>query len=367
MSLNPILNKNIFITLDAAASSGTWGFSAGVSLDVKGSQTTSNSQDTKSLTSNLMGNKLADYTQFGLNNYYTDTSLANTNTKKEPQSALEYIQLQKNNDKFAVLDKSEGKNAIYLYKSRVVATDGVNDKKVIDLTDKEVFTQMMYNSYRKDEIKHIDQQDTSKFENVYYLDNKDGFEILRAATEQTYIGISPNTKIVFQNGMNTDQASMNQNLNLFKQDFTNVGSIHNDSGEYGIISDIFEWKPNYLTTKDVLNAEILQRLSPNTLVVTHSAGNSDIKKANQVNSLVNAQTPYYLISVGSPKSATDLKESTKSVGATFVNQINHSNDPVANGWLNEDANYKFNLKEPFKHSFETYYPYVKQELDKRDE
>lgn len=58
MSLNLILNKNIFITLDAAASSGTWGFSAGVSLDVKGSQTTSNSQDTKSLTSNLNANNI---------------------------------------------------------------------------------------------------------------------------------------------------------------------------------------------------------------------------------------------------------------------------------------------------------------------
>ncbi len=42
----------------AAASSGTWGFSAGVSLDVKGSQTTSNAQETKSLASNLNANNI---------------------------------------------------------------------------------------------------------------------------------------------------------------------------------------------------------------------------------------------------------------------------------------------------------------------
>ncbi|MDX9796713.1 MAG: hypothetical protein WCY75_12035 [Sulfurimonadaceae bacterium] len=44
-----------------------------------------------------------------------------------------------------------------------------------------------------------------------------------------------------------------------------------------------------------------------------------------------------------------------SVGATLVNQINHSNDSVANDWLNENANYKFNLKEHFKHSFKVLY------------
>ena len=45
---------------------------------------------------------------------------------------------------------------------------------------------------------------------------------------------------------------------------------------------------NNLTTKDVISAEMIQRLSQNTLVLTHSAGNPDIDKTNRVN----AKTPY---------------------------------------------------------------------------
>lgn len=77
------------------------------------------------------------------------------------------------------------------------------------------------------------------------------------------------------------------------------------------------------------------------------------------------------ISVGSPKSATHLKDSTSKVGADFIIQINNPNDPVANGFLNKDGNYEFNFKQPFKHSFESYYPnitpYIKDSMGNIDE
>ncbi|MDU4982558.1 MAG: hypothetical protein E6258_08205, partial [Campylobacter ureolyticus] len=101
---------------------------------------------------------------------------------------------------------------------------------------------------------------------------------------------------------------------------------------------IFEiWVSNFTTTKDVLNAYSIKQLSKDTIIITHSAGNEDIFKANKINKEIGVKTPYNLISVGSPKSATDLKQSTKNVSANFITQINHKNDPVANGWLNKDA------------------------------
>ena len=46
------------------------------------------------------------------------------------------------------------------------------------------------------------------------------------------------------------------------------------------------------------------------------------------------------ISVGSPTSLTKLQESASTVGAKVVVQINNPNDPVANGFVNGDANYE---------------------------
>jgi len=56
--------------------------------------------------------------------------------------------------------------------------------------------------------------------------------------------------------------------------------------------------------------------------------------------LVSAKTPYKVISVASPTSKSDLEESGFKVGATIVTQINHPNDPVANGVINENATYE---------------------------
>lgn len=267
-------------------------------------------------------------------------------------------------------------NTIYTYNGKVVATDKVNNGKVVELTKKEYLSQSyMQNPYNvlygdPNEIAIVPQEDLSKYANVYNLYNQEDFNRLSETTDMKYNNINSKTDVVFMNGMGNDYIDALTSQSTIEQDFpkSNVGVVNNQTGKtLGIVEDIFEWKPNYLTTKDVLTAHQLQQISPNSTVITHSAGNKDIFKANQINALVDTKTPYKLISVGSPKSATDLKESLNTVGATFVKQINHTNDPVANGWLNEDANYKFNLKEPFKHSFETYFPYVKQELGKRDE
>jgi filamentous hemagglutinin len=222
---------------------------------------------------------------------------------------------------------------------------------------------------------YIKQEDTSKYKSVLNLNNKDDFEKLRDGTDMDYNNIDKDTKIVYINGMDNPYKDASASQNMIQKDFPNakVGLINNETGKNtGVLDDIFEWVPNSLTKKDVLNAHKLQELSPDTIVVTHSAGNEDIYKANQVNKLVNAQTPYKLISVGSPKSKTDLENSASKVGAKVITQINHQNDHVT--IPNWDANYDIDWKQKIpiyddlkkNHNFKNYYKKVnvKEEISK---
>ena len=206
--------------------------------------------------------------------------------------------------------------------------------------------------------------DTNEYKTQYNLLDQHDFEKLRATTDQTYDNLSKDTKIVFMNGMDNTLEEAKKSVNLIKEDFgKNVGLINNATGKYlGILEDAIEWLPNYKTTKDVLNAYKLKNLSNDTTLITHSAGNEDIFKANSINKVLGVNTPYNLISVGSPKSATKLKESTNGVGANFIIQVNHENDPVANGILNSDANYEFKTLNDVEiyHPFSTYYHEIKE-------
>jgi len=80
---------------------------------------------------------------------------------------------------------------------------------------------------------------------------------------------------------------------------------------------------------------------------------------------VDAQTPYNLISVGSPTSLTDLENSTARVGANVIVQINHPNDPVPNGLVNEDANYevKYGLEDLLNEDLSKKIPVINNLLD----
>ncbi|MCZ6135734.1 hypothetical protein [Campylobacter ureolyticus] len=296
----------------------------------------------------------------------------------------------------AMISKSD--NKIFIYNNRVVGIDkNLNDNLVVDLTTWEALTNgylmpdikdklffspfIKINNILSDKTIINDIPDTNKYTNQYDLTNKSDFEKLRVKTEQTYENINNNTKIVFINGMGNTLENARESVNLIKQDYgNNVGLINNATGKYlGIIEDAAEWVSNFTTTKDILNAYSIKQLSKDTIIITHSAGNEDIFKANKINKEIGVKTPYNLISVGSPKSATDLKQSTKNVGANFITQINHKNDPVANGWLNKDASYRMkflnddkSFRLPFfddlkeYHPFETYYPDIKDIKNKND-
>ncbi len=216
----------------------------------------------------------------------------------------------------------------------------------------------------------------------------------------SYENINAKTNIVFINGMGNTLEDARNSANLIQRDFLNkqVGIVNNATGEGKVLQkyfgsgaitkrldsainavlpkkvvrltdDVLEWTPNYLTLKDSLNAYMLRQLPKDSVVITHSAGNEDIYKANRINAITSTKTPYKHLSVGSPKSAEALRESTNSVGAELVEQVNHPGDPVS-GIVNsgERINYikylfgdddfasKFILKGLKKyHPFESYY------------
>ncbi len=308
------------------------------------------------------GDDVSFYTSNALD-YTHDGTMAQTNNHIAPQSIQEYAMVSRNSMQFGGLDKDKGDNAIYLYADKVVATDGVNDGKVIDLIGKEAYGLGLKKNILRNTIKIVDKQDIDKFESVFNLNNKDDFETLQDKTDMNYHDINTKTDIVFWNGMDNTELEAQQSQKLIQggNPNKNVGLINNETGGY--IDDFFEWKPNYLTTKDVLNSYVLQQLSPNTHVITHSAGNEDIYKANRASALVNAKTPYIHTSVGSPTSEAKLRSSGEAVGVTFNRQINHENDPVANGWVNKGANYEIDWKQKIpiyddlinNHPFGNYY------------
>ena len=329
---------------------------------------------------NIKGEILSNYLNKALNLKDEDVNLNNTNLNYTNNTNTKDTLLS-NLDKFNYQDMSKSDNKIFIYNNRVVGIDkNLNDNLVVDLTTWEALTNgyltpdikdklffspfIKINNILSDKTIINDIPDTNKYTNQYDLTNKSDFEKLRVKTEQTYENINNNTKIVFINGMGNTLENARESVNLIKQDYgNNVGLINNATGKYlGIIEDAAEWVSNFTTTKDVLNAYSIKQLSKDTIIITHSAGNEDIFKANKINKEIGVKTPYNLISVGSPKSATDLKQSTKNVGANFITQINHKNDPVANWLLNKDAFYIPKFNEPAKHSFKSYYPIIKNQI-----
>ncbi|AWI33339.1 hypothetical protein [Helicobacter apodemus] len=276
----------------------------------------------------------------------------------------------------ALSESAERYNRELHYDGKLVAMDRVNDGKIVELTDgeyavlssqyfpnkDELGTKLLYPAYRDNGTIIYNIPITQNFTNKdLNLNNPKDFETLRRRTDMSYENINANTSIVFINGMENTLEDARNSANLIQRDFLDrqVGLMNNATGEGKVLQkyfgsgaitkrldsainavlpkkvvrltdDVLEWTPNYFTLKDSLNAHMLQKLPRDSVVITHSAGNEDIYKANRINAITNTKTKYKLISVGSPKSESNLRESTSSVGAELVRQVNDSKDPVAN-------------------------------------
>lgn len=139
-----------------------------------------------------------------------------------------------------------------------------------------------------------------------------------------------NTRIYVQTGMDNkpeDAIKSAQALStLLKQP---VGYINN--GTDGLSGDVGEYLPNSLSKKDVLNEYTLRTLDAKgpTLIVAHSAGNEDARKALIAGALYGHQYDNLsVVSLGSPVSSSVLKSAIDKGGATFLGQVSDWRDPV---------------------------------------
>ena len=251
---------------------------------------------------------------------------------------------------------------LYIYNDKVIATDGVDDKKVVLVNEEEAAAiqksvyevdssepyadlkgkirqefseQGIYdpNTMTSDGVIIVDQEYDG---NEYDLNDEDDFNELRKGTDQTYyIKEGDGDMIVYMNGMNNDEKGAKNGAKII-EDLTNeeVSIIHNDTD--GIAGDFEEYIPNGYTTKDVLNAKVLEDVAKNgdetNTVIAFSAGNEDLYKAMQVMDLEERKldSPIDVISVGSPRSKGDLKKVGESTGFGNIDQYNDWKDPVTN-------------------------------------
>ncbi|MDE5603325.1 MAG: hypothetical protein K2I71_05345, partial [Helicobacter sp.] len=260
-------------------------------------------------------------------------------------------------------ESAERYNRELHYDGRVVAMDRVDNGEVVELTDGEYLvlssmhfpdkdesgTKLLYPAYKDNGVIIYNAPITKEFTNrALNLNNLNDFEYLRRKTDMGYENIHPNTSIIFMNGMGNTLEDARGSANLIQKDFLNqqVGLVNNAT--QGLDNDFGEWKANYLTTKDSLNAQILRKLSKRSqdstvfkprVVVAHSAGNEDLYKALYMNSITNTKIPINLVSVGSPVSEKDLREVGNDVGVLSVKQVNHPLDPVP-GIVNSGERYE---------------------------
>lgn len=138
------------------------------------------------------------------------------------------------------------------------------------------------------------------------------------------------TRIYVQTGMkNTPDDAEQSAIALGRLLGQPVGYINN--GTEGLPSDVGEYLPDSVSRKDVLNEYTLRTLNSKgpTLIVLHSAGNEDARKALLVGALYGHQYENLsFVSVGSPVSDGALQATFRLGGAKYLSQISDWKDPI---------------------------------------
>lgn len=99
----------------------------------------------------------------------------------------------------------------------------------------------------------------------------------------------------------------------------------------GLAGDVGEYLPNSLAKKDVLNEYTYRTLNEKgpTLIVLHSAGNEDAKKALAAGALYGHEyNNLSFVSLGSPVSDRAMKNSVTGASASYLGQVNDWRDPL---------------------------------------
>ncbi|PIT74197.1 hypothetical protein [Limnohabitans sp. G3-2] len=148
-----------------------------------------------------------------------------------------------------------------------------------------------------------------------------------------YVNIDGKARVFVQTGMQNKPETAAASAQALSKVLggENTGFILNST--QGLDKDVGEYLPNSLSKKDVLNEYTYRTLNAQgpTLVVTHSAGNEDARKALQAGALYGkAYENLSFVSLGSPVSNSIMRQSVSSAGAAYLGQVNDWRDPVTN-------------------------------------
>jgi filamentous hemagglutinin len=144
-----------------------------------------------------------------------------------------------------------------------------------------------------------------------------------------YININGQASVFVQTGMkNASQAASAQ---LLSKTLGGVNTGYINNGTEGLVGDVGEYLPNSVSKKDVLNEYTYRTLNAQgpTLIVMHSAGNEDAKKALQVGAMYgHTYDNLSFVSLGSPVGNNVMQQSVTGAGANYLGQVSDWKDPV---------------------------------------
>lgn len=233
-------------------------------------------------------------------------------------------------------------NTLYIHGQRVIAYDALDNDRVVILSEDDVRQlAAQVPALLESEIAGIDpdrlpvelnwarliEMTTSDF---YNLSDPNDFQALSGVADMSYSPVDGSARVYFQNGMNTTTPHAQQGAALLGSYFNMpTGWIANDTA--GLPGDLGEYLPVSLGLKDILTEYDLRQINAQgpSLIVMHSAGNEDARKALEIGSLHGHQYENLsFISLGSPVSATRLEAAFNQAGAGFIGQVNDWRDPV---------------------------------------
>ena len=148
-----------------------------------------------------------------------------------------------------------------------------------------------------------------------------------------YVNINGQARVLVQTGMDNTRQDAGVSAQALSKTLGGVSTGYINNGTEGLVGDFGEYLPNSLGKKDVLNEYTYRTLNAQgpTLIVMHSAGNEDARKALEAGALYgHTYDNLSFVSMGSPVSNSVMKQSVTNAGASYLGQVNDWKDPVTN-------------------------------------
>ena len=150
-------------------------------------------------------------------------------------------------------------------------------------------------------------------------------------SDMGYVNINGQARVFVQTGMDNTRQDAGVSAQALSKTFGGVNTGYINNGTEGLTGDVGEYLPNSLSKKDVLNEYTYRTLNAQgqTLIVTHSAGNEDARKALQAGVMYgHSYDNLSFVSLGSPVSNSVMRQSVTNAGANYLGQVNDWRDPV---------------------------------------